>query len=74
VVELDLAADPTATRLCLERILPPCRERAVNFALPPIAGRWTPAISTAVCSNSKTHSRRARPAFAESGSPWLNNR
>ena len=23
-------------RLCLERILPPCRERTVNFALPPI--------------------------------------
>ena len=35
-VELALAGDPTALRLCLERILPPCRERAVNFALPPI--------------------------------------
>ena len=23
-------------RLCLERILPPCRERTVKFALPPI--------------------------------------
>lgn len=23
-------------RLCLERILPPCRERAVKFAVPPI--------------------------------------
>src|SRR5437660_12918142 len=23
-------------RLCIERILPPCRERAVQFALPPI--------------------------------------
>jgi hypothetical protein len=23
-------------RLCIERILPPCRERAVKFALPPI--------------------------------------
>jgi Family of unknown function (DUF5681) len=29
-----LAGDPTAMRLCLERILP--RERAVEFALPPI--------------------------------------
>jgi len=24
------------TRLCIERILPPCRDRAVKFALPPI--------------------------------------
>jgi len=35
-VELALAGDPTALRLCLERILPPCRERAIKFALPPI--------------------------------------
>jgi hypothetical protein len=35
-VELALAGDPTAMRLCLERILPTCRERAVQFALPPI--------------------------------------
>src|SRR5271163_1830995 len=35
-VELALAGDPTALRLCIERILPPCRERAVKFALPPI--------------------------------------
>jgi len=35
-VELALAGEPTAMRLCLERILPPCRERAVKFALPPI--------------------------------------
>ncbi len=35
-VELALAGDPTAMRLCLERILPPCRERAVEFALPSI--------------------------------------
>ena len=26
-VELALVGDPTAMRLCLERILPPCRER-----------------------------------------------
>ena len=35
-VELALGGDPTAMRLCLEGILPPCRERAVNFVLPPI--------------------------------------
>src|SRR5467141_3360078 len=33
-VEAALAGDPTAMRLCLERILP--RDRAVRFALPPI--------------------------------------
>jgi hypothetical protein len=35
-VELALVGDPTAMRLCIERILPPCRERTVRFALPPI--------------------------------------
>src|SRR3984893_13209049 len=33
-VEAALAGDPTAMRLCLERIFP--RDRAVKFALPPI--------------------------------------
>ena len=35
-VEMALAGDPTAMRLCIERILPPCRERSVKFALSPI--------------------------------------
>ena len=35
-VELALVGDRTAMRLCLERILPPCRDRMVKFALPPI--------------------------------------
>src|SRR5437773_1737400 len=35
-VDLALVGDPTAMRLCLERILPPCRERTVKFALPTI--------------------------------------
>jgi Family of unknown function (DUF5681) len=35
-VELALAGDPTAMRLCIERLLPPCRERSVKFTLPPI--------------------------------------
>jgi hypothetical protein len=35
-VEMALAGDPMAMRLCIERILPPCRERSVKFALPPI--------------------------------------
>src|SRR5947207_9186889 len=35
-VELALVGDPAALRLCIERVLPQCRERAVEFALPPI--------------------------------------
>jgi hypothetical protein len=35
-IELALVGDPTAMRLCIERIRPPCRERAVKFVLPPI--------------------------------------
>ena len=35
-VEPALAGDPTTMRLCLERILPPCREPSVKFALPSI--------------------------------------
>jgi len=40
-VEMALAGDPTAMRLCMERVLPPCRERTVKFRLPPIEGVLT---------------------------------
>ena len=40
-VEMALAGDPTAMRLCMERVLPPCRERTVKFSLPPIEGILT---------------------------------
>jgi hypothetical protein len=36
-----LAGDPTAMRLCMERVLPPCRERTVKFSLPLIEGTLT---------------------------------
>jgi hypothetical protein len=36
-VEVALAGDPTALRLCLDRLLPPVRERAITFRLPPPA-------------------------------------
>jgi hypothetical protein len=40
-VELALAGDPAALRLCLERIVGPYRERAVEFTMPPIwRVRW----------------------------------
>src|SRR5207247_10941318 len=35
-VELALGGDPNALRLCLERIVGPYRERAVEFTMPPI--------------------------------------
>ena len=35
-VELALAGDPAAIRLCLERMVGPYRDRAVAFAMPPI--------------------------------------
>src|SRR5215472_15815495 len=37
-VEMALDGDPTAMRLCMERVLPPCRERTGNFSLPAIEG------------------------------------
>src|ERR1700746_1354191 len=33
-VEMALAGDPTGMRLCMERVLAPCRERTVEFSLP----------------------------------------
>jgi Family of unknown function (DUF5681) len=33
-VEMAFADDPFAMRLCMERVLPPCRERTVKFSLP----------------------------------------
>jgi hypothetical protein len=40
-VEMALDGDPIAMRLCMERVLPPCRERTVEFSLPPIEGTRT---------------------------------
>ena len=40
-VEMALSGDPTAMRLCMERVLPPCRERTVKFRLPPVEGTLT---------------------------------
>ena len=40
-VEMALAGDPNAMRLCMERVLPPCRERTVTLRLPPIEGTLT---------------------------------
>jgi len=44
LLELAEKGDPTALRLCLERIMPPLRERPLQFELPPLA---TPADAVA---------------------------
>jgi hypothetical protein len=54
-IELALAGDPIALRLCLDRILPPRRERPTTFALPELrsaadAGSAMAAILAAVAS------------------------
>ncbi len=35
-IEMALAGDPTAMRLCLERIIAPRKDRPVRFGLPPL--------------------------------------
>jgi hypothetical protein len=50
LIDLALRGDPTALRLCLDRISPPLRERPPEFALPPIetAADAVPAIAAVV--------------------------
>ncbi len=36
LIELAEKGDPTALRLCMERLMPPLRERPVQFELPPL--------------------------------------
>src|ERR1700738_2733649 len=63
-IELAKAGDMTALRLCLERILPPRKDRPVSFALPPIASAKDAlsalsALLTAVSSGELTPSEAA---------------
>jgi uncharacterized protein DUF5681 len=58
-IELALTGDSTALRLCLDRILPPRRERPVSFILPRLeapgdAARAMAAITAAVASGEIT--------------------
>jgi hypothetical protein len=58
-IELAKDGDPTALRLVLDRLLPPRRDRPVNFALPKLetpadAVRATAAIAEAVASSELT--------------------
>lgn len=47
VVEMALAGDSTAMRLCMERILPPRKDRPVNFTLPEITSASDAATALA---------------------------
>ena len=38
---VEMALGGEAMRLCMERVLPPCRERTVKFSLPPIEAART---------------------------------
>src|SRR4051812_17528519 len=63
-VEMALAGDTVAMRLCLERILPPRRDRHVPFALPKLetaadAVKATAAIVDAVAAGELTPSEAA---------------
>ena len=60
-IAMALEGDATAMRLCLERILPPRRDRPISVALPPLGGagdavRAMAAITTAVASGGLTPS------------------
>ena len=66
-VELALAGDVTALRLCLDRIVPARRDRYVTFDLPPLttaadAVTAAAAITTAVASGDLTPSEAAEIA------------
>lgn len=58
-IDMALAGDMAALRLCIDRILPPRKDRPVTFALPPIASaqdaaRVTSAILAAVAAGEIT--------------------
>src|ERR1700676_1161621 len=46
-IELALAGDVPALRICLDRILPPRRERPVHFKLPPLRSATDAAAALA---------------------------
>jgi hypothetical protein len=51
VIDLALKGDPTALRLCLERISPPRKERLIDLSLPRITeGRHASAALTSILS------------------------
>src|SRR5262249_26266517 len=75
-IELALAGDPAALRLCLERIVGPYRERAVEFAMPPIRNAADLAGAMAAVADAASQGAvtppLSRPMFAGSRQPsWI---
>jgi len=56
VLEMALAGDTVAMRLCLERILPPRRERPVRFNLPKLQSPSDAAAAAGVADGNLTPS------------------
>ena len=57
-IDLALAGDMAALRLCLDRILPPRKDRPVTFVLPPIEkcpGRRRDRFRCARCDRCRSH-------------------
>ncbi|MGH8577710.1 MAG: hypothetical protein ACREXX_13285 [Gammaproteobacteria bacterium] len=53
-VEMAVAGDVTALRLCLERLVPPCREAPVDLDLPPRETRPDTGMYCPTCSGRRT--------------------
>jgi hypothetical protein len=66
-VEMALAGDMTAMRLCMERLLPPRRERPVTFKLPPIETATDAATAAAALVNAVAAGRLTPGEAADLG-------
>jgi hypothetical protein len=66
-IELALAGDTTALRLCMERLVPPRKDRLIEFVLPPVtsaddAAKAISAVLTAVAEGRITPAEAATVA------------
>jgi Family of unknown function (DUF5681) len=71
-IEMAMAGDVTALKLCLERLVPPRKERPLSFALPPFASAEDTAkaidgVLAAWRRASSRWARRARRSSLSSG-------
>ncbi len=64
-LELALAGDAAALRLCLDRIIPPRRQRPVRLAVPPVAGAADLGATMAAITNAAASGAIATGEAAE---------